>query len=174
QFAAEKLEEAGEREAMRARHAAFFVAAIEEMEPRLFAGATDLSAITRVDDDSGNLRAVFDWAEEDPSRCELEMRLLYALHWYWFARAHFNEASRRTAAALSRSCEVSPLVRARAMLADATLATWQGDWFRAGVSANAALPFVRETDDGRAISLVLTVRATAIAYADRDAAAAKA
>jgi predicted ATPase/DNA-binding SARP family transcriptional activator len=174
QFAAEKLEESGERETLRARHAAFFVSEIEAAEPRLFAGATDMSAIASVDEDSDNVRAVFEWAEEDPSRCELELRLLYALHWYWFARAHFNEASRRTAAALARTCEASPLVRARAMLADATLATWQGDWVRAGVSANAALPFVLQTDDQRAIALVLTVRATAIAYADRDADAAKA
>ena len=174
QFAAEKLEESAEREAIRAKHAAFFVAEIEAMEPRLFAGATDMTAIANVDEDSGNLRAVFDWTEEEPaSRCELEMRLLYALHWYWFARAHFNEASRRTTAALGRDCEVAPLIRARAMLADATLATWQGDWIRAGSSANAALPFLLDTNDGRAISLVLTVRATAIAYADRDAAAAK-
>jgi predicted ATPase/DNA-binding SARP family transcriptional activator len=175
QFAAEKLEESGEREAIRARHAEFYVALIDAVEPRLFAGATDLSAVTAVDEDSGNLRAVFDWAEESPDteHCELELRLLYGMHWYWFARGHFNEATRRAAAALSRRCDASPLIRARAMLADATLATWQSDWVRAGTSANAALPVVRETNDGRAIALVLTVRATSIAYAERDAAAAK-
>ncbi|MCU1348901.1 MAG: Signal transduction response regulator / Disease resistance protein [Acidobacteria bacterium] len=172
QFAAEKLQESGERAAIRDRHAQFFVGMIEAAEPRLFAGATDPAAIAMVDDESGNLRAVFDWAEEDPSRCEPELRLLYALHWYWFARGHFHEGRRRAATALARPCDVPPVVRARALLADASIAVWQGEWQRVGVSVGEALPVIRGTSDLRAVALALTLRATALAYAG-DAAAAQ-
>src|SRR5436189_188885 len=88
QFAAEKLAQSGELDAMRERHARYFLEMVEAAEPRIFAGTIDAPTLARIDEEIGNVRAAFDWAEEDTSRAEVELRLLYALHWYWFARGH--------------------------------------------------------------------------------------
>jgi predicted ATPase/DNA-binding SARP family transcriptional activator len=125
QFAEEKLEQSGEQEALREQHARWFVSLAEELEPRVFAGASDAEAMTRLDEQIGDIRRVFD-RSPDP---ELELRLVFALHWYWFARGHFQEARRRIDGALARATDdVDPGVRARAIVAAGHAAVWQGDF----------------------------------------------
>ncbi|HVE72137.1 MAG TPA: BTAD domain-containing putative transcriptional regulator [Thermoanaerobaculia bacterium] len=141
QFAEEKLKASGEEETLRERHARWYVGLVEELEPRIFAGAGDADAMGRIDEQIGSIRRIFDSAV-DP---ELELRLVYALHWYWFARGHFHEARRRIEAALERGVipsevEGSPAsgspstslgmtqARARAIVAAGHAAVWQGDF----------------------------------------------
>jgi predicted ATPase len=57
EYALARLREAGEEDAARAAHAAFFVAFAEEAEPHLFAGAGNSAWVARVRDDVANLRA---------------------------------------------------------------------------------------------------------------------
>jgi predicted ATPase/DNA-binding SARP family transcriptional activator len=169
QFAAEKLEQAGERDRFRERHARFYFERIEAAEPRVFAGAVDMPTILRIDDELGNVRAVFDWTEEDAARSELELRLIYALHWYWFARGHFHEARRRIEAALTRAKDVAPLIRARAFIAAGDAAVWQGDWSALRPRMDEAVTILRKADDRRALGSALMLLATAAAFADNDA-----
>ncbi|HEV7765681.1 MAG TPA: AAA family ATPase, partial [Thermoanaerobaculia bacterium] len=131
QFAAEKLDEADERGSLVERHARYFLDLVEELEPRLFAGAVDPAALAIIDQEIGNIRAVFDRGVGG----QTELRLLYALHWYWFARGHFHEARRRMTTALARASSGSdpnsgsdPIVLARAKVAATNAAVWQGDW----------------------------------------------
>ena len=124
QFAEEKLDQSGEQQALRERHARWYVSLVEELEPRLFAGAGDPEAIARIDEQLGSIRRVFDW-DVDP---ELELRLVFALHWYWFARGHFHEARRRIEAALERGEDADARVRGRAIVAAGHAAVWQGDF----------------------------------------------
>ncbi|HEV7920912.1 MAG TPA: BTAD domain-containing putative transcriptional regulator [Thermoanaerobaculia bacterium] len=169
QFAAEKLEQARERERFRERHARFYFDLIEAAEPRVFAGAVDMPTVLRIDHEVGNFRAVFDWAEEDPARSELELRLIYALHWYWFARGHFHEARRRIEEALARMTDVPPLVRARAYIAAGDAAVWQGDWGALRPRADEAVAILRNASDRRALGSALMLLGTAAAFADGDA-----
>ncbi|HKO54929.1 MAG TPA: NB-ARC domain-containing protein, partial [Thermoanaerobaculia bacterium] len=157
QFAEEKLEQAGERERFRERHALFYFELIEAAEPRVFAGAVDMPTILRTDDEMGNVRAVFDWAEEDASRSELELRLIYALHWYWFARGHFHEARRRIEEVLTRAADVPPLIRARAYVAAGHAAVWQGDWAALRPRVDEAVAILRKSDDRRALGSALAL-----------------
>src|SRR5688500_11989627 len=60
QFAAEKLDAAGEREVIAERHAQYFLKLAEALEPHVFAGAVDPSALEILDAEIGNIRAVFD------------------------------------------------------------------------------------------------------------------
>ncbi|HKR64541.1 MAG TPA: BTAD domain-containing putative transcriptional regulator, partial [Thermoanaerobaculia bacterium] len=165
QYAAEKLDEAGERDAYREKHARHFVALVEELEPRLFAGAVDAQALARIDQEIGNIRAVFEWAGGD----ELALRLLYALHWYWFARGHFHEARRRVTHALARAeRDVDPVIRAKAAIAAANAASWQADWAALRPMIDEAVAVLRDTNDLRALSNALRLLGTAQAFAEGD------
>ena len=151
QFAEEKLEHSGEQEALRERHARWYVGLVEELEPRIFAGAGDREAMARIDEQIDSIRRIFDW-NVDP---ELELRLVTALHWYWFARGHFHEARRRIETALEKAVILSredgegppaetseprltgggpsPSARlrmtvGRAIVAGGNAAVWQGDF----------------------------------------------
>jgi predicted ATPase/DNA-binding SARP family transcriptional activator len=168
QFAAEKLDAAGERDALRERHARYFLQLVEALEPRLFAGAVDPPALAIIDREIGNIRAVFDSGVAG----ELELRLLYALHWYWFARSHFHEARRRIAVALGRAGSADRVVIAKAQLAAADAAIWQADWAALHPGIDEAVAVLRETDDVRALAMALTLLGTAQAFADDDHGAA--
>ena len=164
QFAAEKLDEAGERETLRERHARYFLQLVEELEPRLFAGAVDPPALEIIDREIGNIRAVFDSGVAG----ELELRLLYALHWYWFARSHFHEARRRIATALGRTGGADPVVIARAQVAAGNAAAWQADWAAMHPSIDEAVEVLRGTSERRALAMALALLGTAQAFADDD------
>jgi predicted ATPase/DNA-binding SARP family transcriptional activator len=172
QFAAEKLDEApaenNERKELGERHARYFLAVAEELEPRLFAGAVDPAALAMVDQDIDNIRAVFDRALGG----DIELRLLYALHWYWFARAHFHEARRRITIALAREDDADPIVLAKAKVAAANAAVWQGDWAALRPMIDEAVDVLRGASDARALSTALNLLGTAQAFADADHGAA--
>ena len=168
QFAAEKLEQAGEKDAYRERHARYFSQLVESLEPKLFAGAVDLPTVALIDREIGNIRAVFEWAEEAPARTEVELRLIYALHWWWFARAHFHEARRRINAAVARlkTADVDPLVKARAYIAHGDAAIWQADWDAIRPGADEAVEILRDSNDTRALSMALLLLGTAMAFGE--------
>ena len=167
QFAAEKLEQSGEQDDLRDKHAHWFLSLAEEAEPRIFAGAGDAATMARLDEQIGNIRAVFDWAR-DP---ELELRLAYALHWYWFARGHFHEARRRIEAALERAADVDPVIRARAIVAAGHAAVWQGAARELRPRIDEAAAVLRPSGNRDAASaLMLLGIAHAVAEGDHDAA----
>lgn len=128
QYAAERLREAGEREAAARRHARHFLALAEEAEPSIFGGDGDAPWMQRLDQDAADLRAAFEHCAADPEGATWALRLAYALHWHWFARGHFREGRERLAAAVAAvGDEVDPELRARGLAALARVALWQGD-----------------------------------------------
>ncbi|HVG24499.1 MAG TPA: BTAD domain-containing putative transcriptional regulator [Thermoanaerobaculia bacterium] len=184
QFAEEKLEQSGEQEPLRDRHARWYVQLVEELEPRIFAGAGDTEAIAKIDEQIGSIRRIFDWDVEP----ELELRLVSALHWYWFARGHFHEARRRIEAALERAeqhvipsaVEGSPpsreegdastplrmtRIRTRAIVAAGHAAVWQGDFA-------SLLPRIHEAVRAGAPGAHMLL-GSALAFSEHDHAAAK-
>jgi predicted ATPase/DNA-binding SARP family transcriptional activator len=163
QFAVEKLEQSGEQAALRARHAQWFVSLVEAAEPLIFAGASDPATMARIDEQIGNIRAVFDGAG-DPA---LELRLVYALHWYWFARGHFHEARRRIEAALERGKNVDEIIRARALVAAGHAAVWQGDFAALRPRIDEAASILR-AGGGREAAGALMLLGTALAFAEGD------
>ncbi|HEX2061772.1 MAG TPA: tetratricopeptide repeat protein, partial [Thermoanaerobaculia bacterium] len=167
QFAAEKLTAAGEDAELRTRHAEHFLSLVESLEPRLFAGAVDPSALAQIDQEIGNIRAVFDSGVAS----EIELRLLYALHWYWFARAHFHEARRRITHALARAGNVDEVVLAKARVAAATAAVWQGDWAAVRPLVDPAIEVLRGTSELRPLANALMLQASAYAFANDHATA---
>ncbi len=88
QYARDRLWEAGEGEAPRDRHAAFFLALALEAQPHL-TGPHMVPWLDRLEAERDNLRAALDWTLE--SRPETALQLVAALQFYWLRRAHTTE-----------------------------------------------------------------------------------
>ena len=161
QFAEEKLSQSGEEDALREQHARWFVSLVESLEPRIFSGASDPQAMAQLDDQIGNIRSVFD-RTRDP---EVLLRLVYALHWYWFARGHFHEARRRINAALERGANAGEVIRAKAIVAAGDAAVWQGDFAALRPMIDEAVSVLKT---GREAAMAWTLLGTSFAFADGD------
>ncbi|MFC7451397.1 BTAD domain-containing putative transcriptional regulator [Rhodococcus daqingensis] len=90
-YAAERLGEAGERDAMRERHCRHFTALAETARPHLHRGS-QRTWLARLDAESANLRGALSVAVVDHP--DLGLRLADALTWYWVLRGRFTEADR--------------------------------------------------------------------------------
>ena len=145
QFAAEKLAQSGERDALREAHARYFCAFVEGAAVPVF-GAGDDDAVRHIDHELANIRAAFDWCEEDRSHPHVDSRLGSALLWYWFVRGHFHEARRRLGSGT---------------VAAGFAAAWQADW--------SAIPDIEPFD-----AQSWTLRGIRLAFAEGDHDAAQA
>ncbi|MDO8677544.1 MAG: hypothetical protein Q7R30_03145 [Acidobacteriota bacterium] len=89
EYALEHLEASGEGEALRRRHAHFFLELAEEAEPHLMSAGRE-PWLVRLDAEHNNLRAVLRWAA-DNGETETGLRLVGALRWFWYYRGHIGE-----------------------------------------------------------------------------------
>ncbi len=166
EYAAERLQDAGETDAIRERHARFFLALAERAAPSImFAGDADWLA--RLDDEWANLREAHDWCEQQSSRLEMALRMAVALHWYWYARGRFNEGRLRLGIALTFAEHVSPLLRGRALTALGRLAGWQGDFASVQAPASEAVTLLRPLGDRDALAYALLGTAVAASLQGR-------
>src|SRR5579885_3179113 len=87
QYAAERLAAHGELEAMRRRHALYFLSLAEEAEPWLTSGARG-PWIERLATEQHNLRAALAWSRHatEEGDGEVGLRLAGALCWFWNLR----------------------------------------------------------------------------------------
>ncbi len=126
EFAAEMLAARDDVEAVRDRHAAWYLALAEAAAPRL-AGADQRSLLEQLEREHDNLRAVLDRAAA-AGDASTAIRLSFAMWRFWQKRGHLNEARRRleasAAAAWSRD---DPVLRARLMEALGGVLWWQAD-----------------------------------------------
>ena len=142
QYAAEKLEEAGEADALRRRHAVFFRDFAEEAEPGLD-GPDREFWLDLVEDDLDNLRAAMAWAAD--SGDGLGLRLSSALAWFWLRRSRLAEGR----ASLERALEAGaqPAVEAaKAIHVSGGIAWAQGDRVAARARLAEAVERFRELD----------------------------
>src|SRR2546430_14617307 len=100
EYAAEQLAAAGREEALRERHAAWFVGVAEQ------AGATLMSAdkrvaLDRLELEHDNLRAALAWATTG-RHVELALRLGTALWRFWQMRGYIDEGLGRLAAGVGQ------------------------------------------------------------------------
>lgn len=149
QYADEMQRTTGERDALRERHAAWYVALAERAEPGLFGGAADIALVRTVAADTGNFRGTFEWCAEQPTRAALALRAGYALHWYWFAEGQFEEGRQRLHIAQRQAAngDIDPDVRGRAMIALGHMHLWQGRPTDALTCMQQALDLLRHSDD---------------------------
>jgi tetratricopeptide (TPR) repeat protein len=124
QYALERLVEAGEDEATRRSHAAFFLALAERAHPELQT-ARQVEWHGRLDREYDNLRAAMSWALSE-GEAEIAARLGWALWLYWTVRDRHEEGRRWMEAALEH--ELPAGLQARAASVAAAMAYSQGDY----------------------------------------------
>lgn len=144
QYAAEKLEEAGETETLRRRHAIFFRDFAEEAEPGLD-GPDREFWLDLVEKDLDNFRAAMSWAA-DSGEAELGLRFASALAWFWLRRSRLVEGRASLERALEAATE-PPLAVAKAIHVSGALAWAQGDRVAARSRLGEAVMRFKELDD---------------------------
>jgi predicted ATPase len=94
EYALERLVEgAEEAAAVHRRHAAYFLALANEVQPHLQGGERD-EWLARLEPDEDNLRTALTWAAQDPSQSDalaLGLSLAGTLSWYWYMRGELLE-----------------------------------------------------------------------------------
>jgi predicted ATPase/class 3 adenylate cyclase len=171
EFAREKLEESGEGEHLRRRHAERFLMLAEEAEPYLLEEgvAADWhggsSWLDRLEAEVDNLRAALDWAESTGDK-ELAQRLAGALSEFWCGKEHVPEGQRRLELALQGGVPATP-ARAKALVGAAHMARDSGDFSIARARAQEALELYRQLGDARGMAHSTLWLGSAVAD-DRD------
>jgi predicted ATPase len=106
QYGLERLEESGEAERVRDRHARYYLALAEEAAPEL-KGARQTMWLEQLETEHGNLRGALSWALER-GEAELGLRLGAALGEFWSLRGHLSEGQRSLEAVLGAGARRRP------------------------------------------------------------------
>jgi non-specific serine/threonine protein kinase len=149
QYALEKLEESGETELLRRRHAEYYATMADEAENRLYSGEQEqvLAQLAREHDD---IRLALGWSSEsgDP---EVGMRLAGALWRFWQVRGHLREARAWLERLLGADAAQQSIGRARALNAIGFLTFLQGDYEAARPLLEQGLAISRALGDQRGV-----------------------
>ncbi|TDC24725.1 AfsR/SARP family transcriptional regulator [Streptomyces sp. 8K308] len=111
-YALERLREAGEEEAVRDRHAAYYVGLAERAAPEL-RGGRQREWLARLDAEAPGLRGALEWVA-GRGAAETALRLVNSLSWYWFLRGRGGEARRALGLALAVPGPAPAVARAAA------------------------------------------------------------
>ena len=163
QYGRNRLEDSGEADAMRARHAAYYLQIAGEAHSGL-RGITGPVWRDRLASESGNLRAALDWhiATGD---ADAALSLASGMAWLWFIDGDFVEGARWLGAALGAKGQRRPEV-------GATAHVWHG--YCVGMSSSPAAGVIeceeavaalRATGDLGRLGEGLVLCATVLAFA---------
>jgi predicted ATPase/class 3 adenylate cyclase len=154
EFAAEQLDRRGDSDAIRDRHARWFLELAEDLAPQL-AGAEQRGLLDRLERDNDNIRAALDRAV-GKGDAELAIRLSFAVWRFWQKRGHLYEARRRLdAIAAAPWSQAEPALRARLMEALGGVCWWQGDVAAMRPRYREAVEIWRSLDDRRELANAL-------------------
>jgi predicted ATPase/class 3 adenylate cyclase len=151
QYARDRLLEAGEGQAVRERHARFFLAMAETAAAEHRWGAW----LERFEQEHDNLRAALGWlAEREPM--ELCLRFAGAVAPFWWLRGHWTEGRERMARLLALpGAELRTEGRARALDAAGLMAQAHGEYEAARSFREGSLAIRRELGEKQAIAYSL-------------------
>jgi tetratricopeptide (TPR) repeat protein len=113
EYAWEQLQTAGEAEAMRRRHAEYFVTIAERAEPELRRAGFSYWMV-RLESENENLRTALEWSLGGGD-VEIGLRLIAALRDYWIMSSRYVEGEGWLRRALPKSEGVSPSLRAKVL-----------------------------------------------------------
>jgi tetratricopeptide (TPR) repeat protein len=147
EFALERLEASGDGEAVRDRHARWFLGFARSVEPDL-TGDEQRQALDRLELEHANLRAAIAWGDThgDP---EVALGTATVIWRFWQKRGHLTEAAGRMTSLLAAPWfPAAPLsLRARANEVMGGIWYWHGDFVAALGPYETALAAWRETGD---------------------------
>jgi tetratricopeptide (TPR) repeat protein len=146
EYALERLAASGETEALRRRHAAYFLALAEAPEPQL-AGRNQVAWSARLELEHDNLRAVLAWSRSAEDDAAIGMRLAGALEWFWMIHSHFSEGRIWLDDMLDRPNAAVPAAHAKALQAAGAMAANQGEFARSNILHEESLALYRGLGD---------------------------
>lgn len=153
-YAAERLAEAGEENALRARHLAWMLAFAEAQQDGLAPQfVTKKSALDRVELEHGNIRHALRWAlAADP---DAALRLVASIGAFWRIRGHLGEGRRWAEAVLAAAPEGDTRLRALVLEQAGSTALKQGDARYGQSLVELSITAFRELGDSRAVAIGL-------------------
>jgi predicted ATPase/transcriptional regulator with XRE-family HTH domain len=155
EYALEQLEASGEIEAVRRRHAAYFLDLAETADPHLRSGGRKIW-LERLHRDTDNLRAALAWSAAEPDRIRIGLRLAVALTWFWRFYEWLHEGRSWLNTMLTRLDSTDGSVeRARALYGVGMLAWYQGDLDGAADRTEAAVALFHTLDDSAGLATSL-------------------
>ena len=153
EFAEELLDASSGADAVRRRHAEWFLALAEEYEPTPM-GALDETAISQLLAELDNLRVAIELFSELPEPTD-ELRLVGSLFRFWEAGGLVVEGRQAAERALARAHEADSRLRLNVLYAAALCAFNQGDWQAARRYSEERLEIARMLDDERMVAVAL-------------------
>jgi len=141
-----RLQESGEEEEARHRHAMWYLDLAERAEPAL-QGPDQVKWLDVLDLERDNMRAALEWSKTARDGGDLELRLAVALWHFWEIRGYWIEGRSWLEEALAENRSASIPHRVKALNGAAYLALHQGDFSRAQPLAEEALALAREAGD---------------------------
>jgi predicted ATPase/DNA-binding SARP family transcriptional activator/DNA-binding CsgD family transcriptional regulator len=150
QYAQERLEENGEADDLRRRHAAYFLAEAEAVESELV-GPQQRWWLNRLEREHDNLRVALGWSFEHGDD-ELGLRLGGALMWFWYTRGYLSEGRQWLETGLTANGVASVPVRAKALRGAGWLAEEQGDYEQAKAAYEESLDICRKLGDEKGVA----------------------
>ncbi|HEV2132574.1 MAG TPA: tetratricopeptide repeat protein, partial [Longimicrobiaceae bacterium] len=155
QYALARLEEHGEAEETRQRHAYYYLMLAERALKEIEGRAGQVEWLRRLDREHDNLRAALAWSEQSPDGAELGLRLSSALWRFWEVQGHAGEGGSWLSRALERDAHLPPVLRARALTAAGNLARRRAEHDLAKRYHEESLAIYRQLENRRGIALAL-------------------
>jgi predicted ATPase/class 3 adenylate cyclase len=160
ELAVELLEASGEADAVRRRHATYFLELAEDARPRL-RGPSAPTYLERFEAEHDNLRAAMDWGEavsdrpgEGGTGIELATRIAKACTWFWMVRSYLLQGRARVDRLIERAPPGSR-AHARALLVASGMDRHMGELTRAARLAEEAMAAWRALGDPREVAVAL-------------------
>jgi len=158
QYAQERLEEGGEAEAIRHKHAAFYLKLAERAEPQL-KGPGQVEWLKRLEEDSDNLRTAMAWLLEKGDY-EVAVRMAHALWIFWMIHGHQGEGRRWIEEALAKGKMLTTHAQAKALSVQFSTYYGLGNPERMERIAEEAAALFRQVGDKLGLAYVLACLAT--------------
>jgi predicted ATPase/DNA-binding SARP family transcriptional activator len=153
QYASGKLVESDQVEAVRGKHANFYLMLAERVHSALRGPQQELW-LERMEREHDNLRAALAWSQTPAGKPEVGLRLAGNLWRFWGRRGHLSEG-RRTLEAMLARVPAHTAARAQALDGAGWLAYSQGDHLAARVLDEESLLIWREVGDRKGMALAL-------------------
>lgn len=153
EYGLERLAANEEAEAIRRRHAHFYMDLAETLDTALL-GPNRESTLAQLAAELDNLRAAIGWSQTDPGSAEVGLRLAGALAWFAHFTNHAIEAYNWLLLALKRSSDPTA-ARAKALWGAGLLAMPQGDTRMASTLLEESVALWRRLGDPRGLATAL-------------------
>jgi predicted ATPase/DNA-binding SARP family transcriptional activator/DNA-binding CsgD family transcriptional regulator len=145
QYGQERLQQSGEADAIRERHAASFLALAEQAGPEL-RGPRQVMWLKRLDTERDNVRGAMRWLLGQ-GESQTVARIGWALWLFWWMHGHFTEGRRWMEEALAKGSAMTAAFRAKTLFVAGTMADGQADRRSAEPLLEESLMLFRQLGD---------------------------